>query len=206
MQKFDGFFTRLVHFIEQNRDYVLWVTTSMGQEATETRSLETELYLVDPAKFTAAMGLEPIDWEPRPAMLPQWNVFVRPDKVTAFREGLAKLSINGTPLNYREAKDGFFSLDFGHPNVSEDPGAVNYGGAVMPLIELGLKTVEIEDKSGANAYHIPQGSLLVFDADHPERNQKQRPQISTMELAPTILKNYSVPIPDYMVSPVRIGS
>lgn len=206
MQKFDAFFARLVKFVENNREYVLWVTTSMGQEATEARALETQLYLVEPAKFTAAMGLEPSDWELRPAMLPQWNAFVRAHKTAAFREALGKLQIDGAPLTFREAQGGFFSLDFGQPNLYERNDAIRFDGHPMSAQDLGLKNVEIEDKSGASAYHIPQGSLLVYDADHRDPKQKHRPQVSTKEIAPTILQNYAVQVPPHMVKPVKIGA
>lgn len=208
MQKFDAFFARLVKFVETNREYVLWVTTSMGQEATEAKALETQLYLVDGKKFTAALGLAPEDWEVRPAMLPQWNVFVRPHKVAAFRDALNTVRIDGNPLGFREAQGGFFSLDFGHPNLYEKTGdVVRVAGRSVSPDEVGLKNVEIEDKSNATAYHIPQGSLLVYDADHRDPKQNgRRPQVSTREIAPTILHNYSVATPPYMVKPVKIGA
>jgi hypothetical protein len=205
MQKFDAFFERLAKFVEQNREYVLWVTTSMGQEATEARALETQLYLVDPAKFTAGMGLEPSDWTPRPAMLPQWNVLITPSKVDEFRRSLGRLVIDGKALEFREAQGGFFSLDFGQVNLYDRGDAVQLDGRTRDPQDLGLQNVKIEDKSGASAYHIPQGSLLVYDPDHRDPKQKGRPQVSTKEIAPTILNNYSAPIPDYMAKPVKIG-
>lgn len=206
MEKFDAFFGRLTKFVEENRDYVLWVTTSMGQEATEAKSLETQLYLVDASKFMAVLGLEPADWDRRPAMLPQWNAVLRPHKAAAFRDALAKLTINGAPINFREMTGGFFSLDFGHANLYDRGDIVHYDGKTVSLQAMGLKNVEIEDKSGSTAYHIPQGSLLVYDADRRDPKQGQRPQVSTKDIAPAILKNYSVPIPSYMLKPASIGT
>lgn len=206
MEKFDSFFARLAAFVERNRQYTLWVTTSMGQAATEANALETQLYLTDPAKLTAALGLDPSDWEQRPAMLPQWSVLVRPAKEEQFESALQALTIDGRPVSFRRAAGGFFSVDFGHPNLHHRTDAIQFKGRTMGPDDLGLQHMEIQDKSGTCAYHIPQGTLLVYDADRPNPHQSgHRPQISTVDIAPTILHNYSVPVPQYMAQPVSIG-
>lgn len=205
MQKFDAFLARLVAFVDANRDYVLWLTTSMGQEATMALPLETQLYLVEPSKFTAALGLAPDEWEIRPAMLPQWNALVRPHKAAAFREQLQRLEIAGAPLSFRESTGGFFSLDFGHANLYDQPQQAKLGERMISFADLGLRNTEIEDKSNASAYHIPQGCLLIYDPNNREP-KKTRSQVSTVEIAPTILKNYSVAIPPHMRKPVPLGA
>ena len=160
MQKFDAFFERLVKFVEQNREYVLWVTTSMGQEATEARALETQLYLVDAAKFTLAMGLQPSEWNPRPAMLPQWNALIVPEKVGAFRERLGRLVIDGNPITFREAQGGFFSLDFGQVNLYDRTDAVQLDGRPVDPQDLGLRNTKIEDKSAPARTTFRRGHCL----------------------------------------------
>lgn len=204
MGKVNEFAGRLVEFVDRNADYSLWIATSMGQAATEARALETQLYLVDPVKFTTALGLNSSDWESRPAMLPQWNVVVRPGKLAQFLEGLAKLHIEGEPIGYREAANGFISVDFGHANLHEQTDAIQFDGNVVSPQSLGLQHTEIEDKSSTTAYHIPQGSLFVYDGKEPKH--KGRPQVSTTEIAPTILRNYAVPVPGYMRQPASIGA
>jgi hypothetical protein len=81
------------------------------------------------------------------------------------------------------------------------PQVAMFGGREVPFKDLGLAPVEIEDKAGSNAYHIPNGTLLIYDP----QDLGPKPgftQISTEEIAPTILENYSMPIPSYMRSPV----
>lgn len=205
MGKFDAFLGRLIAFVNAHPAYDLWLATSMGQAATEAQPLETQLYATDVPKLMAALGLEPAEWERRPAMLPQCNVFVRAGKVAHAREQLSSIWIDGGPLSFREAGDGFFSIDFGQKNLYDKPQHATVGGRAVPFADLGLTNVEIEDKSGANAYHIPEGCLLIYDPR--ERSAKDaRPQVSTLEIAPTVLRNFDVPVPDYMRSPVALGT
>lgn len=204
MNKFDGFLTRLLAFADAHPDYTLWVTTSMGQQATQALAIETQLYVTDLKKFMMALGVGETGWEPRPAMLPQCNFFVHPGRVEQARLALGNLVIDGRPVTFREAVSGFFSVDFGHANLYDKPQTALLGGREMTFEEMGLKNVEIEDKSGASAYHIPQGVLLVYDpADRAAK--PSRTQVSTLELAPAILHNYSVPVPPYMRRPAPLG-
>ncbi len=204
MSKFDEFFARLVAFVDRNPGYVLWVATSMGQAATQALPLETQLYVTDLARFTQAVGLGPDDWSRLPAMLPQVNLRVREQKVAEFRATIDTLEIAGNRLSYRETEKGFFSLDFGHPNLPAD-APVSLRGIGVSCGKLGMANVEITDKSGTTAYHIPTGTLVVYDPADRSPKALGRPQISTLELAPTLLRNFGVPVPPYMKPPVSIG-
>ena len=70
-------------------------------------------------------------------------------------------------------------------------------GQLIPLVHSGMENVKIQDRCGATAYHIPQGSLIIY----PKSKILQREvmtTISTTEIAPAILQNFNVSIPDYM--------
>lgn len=205
MRKFDQFFARLAGFVDQNPDYMLWVATSMGQAATTTVPVTTELNVTDLNRFMQAMGMCERDWSPQPAMVPQVNVTIAKDKVNVFREALNSLTVNDTKVIYRDSRHGFFSIEIGQRNLDTDGLRLRLRGRRVSLDELGMTNVDVEDKTGSNAYHIPQGSLLVYDpCDLAPK--AERTQISALELAPTILSNYSVPIPAYMRPPTRIAA
>lgn len=197
MATFDRFLGRLVTFVRQNPDYSLWITTSMGQAATQAMPLETQLYIADLGLFMERMGAAASDWKRVPAMLPQYNVVVTDDARERVRRRLGALEIAGSPLSWREAANGFFSLDLGHKNLHDTPNVIKVGGECVACGDLGLENTEIEDKSGSNAYHIPQGSLLIYDrAGFPSK--QPRSEISTLEIAPAVLRNFGVAIPPYM--------
>ena len=102
-----------------------------------------------------------------------------------FRERLRSLYVDGSPVHFREAENGFFSIDLGQEGFLTKPQVANLEGRNVPFKDLGMTPVEIEDKTHSSAYHIPKGTLLIYDPSTPG----QKPgftQISTTEIAPTI--------------------
>lgn len=202
MCKLDRCFARLAAFVERRPEYALWVATSMGQAATSAQPLETELQLDDMARFTAALGLPSGVWRRQRAMLPQANVRVDSGWAEAFRAALAEVAIQGQPLDVQHRPGNLFILRFGHVNLREAPGCATLRGQPVALAELGLVNLRVEDRAGVTAYHIPQGSLLIYD---PRRAPPHgvRPQVSTLDLAPAILQRFGLAVPAYMRSPAR---
>ena len=76
--------------------------------------------------------------------------------------------------------------------IADEPG---------PLASLGLETVEIEDRSGTTAYHVPEGILAVYDPTRPPPANSTRPEVSVLEVAPTLLQTLGVGPPSYMTRP-----
>jgi hypothetical protein len=113
--------------------------------------------------------------------------------------------IGGHPLAVQRRDGGFFTLDFGQPNLHGRPDAAAVAGEPRSLDSLGLEAVEIEDRSGTTAYHVPEGVLAVYD---PARSAGTggRPEISVLEVAPALLRRFGVEPPDYMVQPTVLGS
>ena len=136
-------------------------------------------------------------------MLPQFNIKVSAEKLPHFRQALQSLLINGHPAKFSESDNGFFSLSFGQANLHLKELALQFEGRAVAVEELGMRNVEIDDKSGTSAYHIPHGCLFVYDPlARPEDHE--RTQISTLDVAPTILRNFSVPVPEYMKHTVSV--
>jgi hypothetical protein len=206
MRATEGMLARLVAFADAHPDYEVWTTSSMGQGATLAQSLETAVYVVDLATFMRRLGVPDGSWEQRPAMLPQTNVAISDELADTFDRALSELKLAGKPLSYRRGDGGFFALDLGHSNLHERPRPVRYLGARHPLADFGMKAVEIEDRSGTTAYHVPEGLLFVYDPRRPARaamsqesiQAAARPQISTLEIAPALLDAFGVPRPAYM--------
>lgn len=204
MGKVDRIFAKLAAFVEHNPEYQLWIATSMGQAATRGRPCDSQLYITDRKKFMAAMGAGPEEWSTRPAMQPQTNVVVIPSKADLFRENLKKLRVDGEPVSFREAENGFFSIDLGQEGfLTKKPQIADFGGRSVPFQDLGMAPVEIEDQTHSSAYHIPNGTLLIYDPSQLGKKPGYT-QISTVEIAPAILNHYSVPIPAYMKNPVPL--
>jgi hypothetical protein len=133
-------------------------------------------------------------------MLPQFNVQIDDANASDFEARLKSLTVNGVAISYVRKGGGFFSVSLGQPNLTDFRIALD-GKQVSPT-SLGIANVEIKDKSGTTAYHIPQGTLLIYDASM--RPSENTVQASTLDIAPYILNNYAVKIPTYMQGSVAL--
>lgn len=197
MKKADEMIGRLLKFVEKNPDYSLWILSSMGQQAVEAREICTDLFVTNGKKFMDNFMLGANAYELRPSMVPQFNVQVHTDKRKDFEEKLATLRINDLGIHCRQKSEGFYSLDIGFPNLDESKIKIELMGQTIPLTHSGLENIRIQDRCGATAYHIPQGSLLIY-APAKGLNGKEVINISTTDIAPAILRNFNVVVPDYM--------
>ena len=198
MDQAETMLARLVAFADAHPEYQVWTASSMGQRATMAQALETAVYLVDLATFMRRLGMPDGCWEPRPAMLPQTNVVVDGALASRFEQELTKVHLVDKPLRYRRTDGGFFAMDLGHANMHTRPTPVRYGGGRHPLAEFGMRAVEIEDRSGTTAYHVPEGILAVYDPRDMAARTADRPRISTLEIAPALLTSCGVTPPSYM--------
>lgn len=204
MDQADAMIGRLAQFCEDRPEYQLWIVSSMGQGATKAQPLETQLYLNDVAAFAAALGL-PRDhgWEIRPAMAPQRNVRIDQQHTESFEAGLRSITIGANPLSYK--RDGeFFSIDFGQPNLHNQPDALQVDGQPQQLADYGLQIVEIEDRSDTTAYHIPEGILSIYDPQVRTVRPLGRPEVSVLQIAPSLLAQFGLTPPDYMQPPTEL--
>ena len=197
MKKADEMIGRLVKFIENNPEYSLWVLSSMGQQAVEAREIYTDLFVTNGKKFMDSFNLGSGNYELKPSMVPQFNVSVHIDKRNEFEEKLATFKINGQAINFRQKGEGFYSLDIGYANLDESTIKIELMGQTIPLNLSGMENVKIQDRCGATAYHIPQGSLLIY-APAKGANGKDVTNISTKDIAPAILNNFNIAVPGYM--------
>jgi hypothetical protein len=208
MHRAERMLARLVAFADAHPEYQIWTASSMGQRATLARSLETSVYLTDLAAFMRRLGMPDGSWQPRPAMLPQTNVTVSETLAARFERQLLNFKLVDKPLRYRRGDDGFFAIDLGHANMHTRPTPVRYEGGRHTLAEFGMEAVEIQDRSGTTAYHVPQGILFIYDpqrfappatsAASAEAAGTRRPQISTLEIAPALLATFGIPAREYM--------
>jgi hypothetical protein len=175
----------------------------MGQRATTARALETAVYLVDVGTFLRRLGMPDGSWRSHPAMLPQANLTVREDLADTFERRLADVRLVDRPLHFRRGDGGFFSLELGHPDLHTRPTPVRYDGGRHSLAAFGMRAVEIEDRSDTTAYHVPEGLLFVYDPQQQSAGSMpaSRPEVSTLEIAPTLLATLGAPRPDYMSKP-----
>jgi len=205
MGKFDDELRRLLKFVDANPEYQLWLATSMGQAATEARPLETQLYVTDRRRFMAALGLDEDQWHEQPAMLPRYCFRVTPERVVPLIDRLSRLRIDGQSVEYKLTDENFVRVKFGQQNMHERGECATLDDRPIAFADLGLDNVRIEDRSSSNAYHVPEGCLMIYDPRDREP-PRQRTTISTIDVAPALLRNFDIRVPDYMNPAATLSS
>jgi len=195
MDKFDDFLTRLVDFVQENPEYQLMVLSSMGQAATSARHVRKYLTITNLPIFLSALGLGSGEWQKLPAMAPDLSIEVSPSRTDHFRDMINNFSIKGERIVVGEHANRF------HFRVYIE----DYSGPPQARIHneeksfdaLGLGFFQNEDEVACTAYHIPEGSMFIYDAAN-EASGHKRGRASTLDIAPSILNHFSIAIPDYM--------
>jgi hypothetical protein len=164
--------------------------------------LYTQVYPADVDRFMRFMGVGSESWTEHPAMLPSINVSVTDPLADGFEQSLQKLKIDGKPLRFSRAPGGFFSLHFGHKNLHATPKIALLRDRTVSFEELGLECRNVEDQTDSTGYHVKSGMLLVYDPAGESQENSHRQQLSTLEIAPALLRNYSLRVPPYM----KLGS
>ncbi|HEY9772489.1 MAG TPA: hypothetical protein V6C81_01635 [Planktothrix sp.] len=202
MDQADNFIGQLMQFVHKNSEYSLWIATSMGQgPAREIPYLDTMLLVSDLNKFMSRLGLLPSDWEQRPAMVPDYCVFVSDEKTEMFRGACSQLYIAGHQLSLHELEDHFFHFAVGHHDLHKTDQTVTLSGQKVPFDEMGLSCVKSQDSIASSGDHIREGMFITYAPAATPATNKERPQMRSTEIAARILQNYDIAIPEYMRQP-----
>jgi hypothetical protein len=204
MDWLDAMLGRLIAFAQRNPDYLVVAASSMGQAASSGRRIDNQLYLREPAKLLEHAGLTPADWSQRPAMDPTVSLLVSVEKAGQLDQYLARLSIDGTPLRVSVRHGTLFDLWLGQSNLEPRPDLITLNGVPIPYADLGFELVAIEDEASSTGYHVPEGSLLVYDPRDGSIQDGQRPIVATTDVAPAMLASFGIEAPDYMSEPGKI--
>lgn len=196
----DRFVDRLVRFADKNPEYLIVMASSMGQCAASGKRVDTQLYLRNPAAFLEKAGIDPDGWERRPAMDPTVSLYVSPDRAESFAAFLQTVSIQGNPTKYEKKEGGFFDLAFGQVNIDPERDKLLIDGHETSYESVGLELTRVEDEAGSTGYHIPEGILLVYDPQD-KKPKTSISTISTTDVAPAIMANFGLDVPEYMEQP-----
>jgi hypothetical protein len=217
MDKLDSIIGRLMKFTQDHPDYVLLVGSSMGQAAIPAEKTFQFLTITDMGRFLAQFGVPANGWDSRPAMVPCQSVVIREEYRKQVIDGISRLQIGDAkfkedkrpvhPMSYEERERGFFQffIQFdGHSGA----GRAEIGDRSVPISEIGLGLMAHEDGVNCTAQHVPEGCLLAYDGDSSHDTKRRRETISTLDVAPSIMRFFGLEPPSYMrgTASVAIGS
>jgi len=201
---------RLMKFASTN-DYMLLVCGSMGQAAHKSEATEGFTTIVDLDQFMTRLGLSQSEWTERYGMVPCVSVTVDPAKADAFEERLRNISFAGRsmtlekrevpPLSYDRAGETFHLFVYFERHTG--PFTAEFFDETATFESLGWGFYAHQDNIDCSARHTPHGLLLVHDPATTVAKEGGRSIISTLDIAPTLLDHFGVPIPKYMHDPDR---
>jgi hypothetical protein len=201
---------RLMKHAERN-DYMLVVCSSIGQAAHKSGVTSGYVTIVDLDQFMTRIGVARSDWTQRHAMVPCFSVVVDPARADEFDKALRSISCDDQPMVFEQREVAPLSYDragetfhlFVCFNKYTGPPTVEIAGVPVPFEELGWGFHEQQDNIDCSARHTPHGLLLVYDSAVRKAEGSYRAEISTLDIAPTLLDYFSAPVPNYMHSPDR---
>lgn len=193
----EKFIGELMAFCRRNPEYLLVVASGMGQAAIDGSMVRTQLVLTNPAPFMRMFGVPDDQWVRHRAMAPQFSCEVSEACRDTFRRNLEAATICGDKAEFTEKEKGYFCIQLGKTNVPDDECTLECAGKQLPFSESGLENLLIDDQVGSTAYHVPNGSMLVFDPQRQGGKRYDKPY-PALDLAPAILRLYGLAIPGYM--------
>ena len=209
LSKFDNMLQRLLSFVETNSEYDIWIASSMGQAATRANTpAKSQLYIENIDLFMSYLGINDTSYKRKPAMAPRIIIQFESDRVA--QEFASKTKdiwipdVSPTTLapgeiatvNVKNLDHNVFMIRV--PVIqNSDNNEITINGVRTSMSKLGMKHVRVADQSGQTAYHIPEGSLMIYsNGNNP--NKGNMATISTLDVAPMLLKNFAIPVPAYM--------
>jgi hypothetical protein len=196
MRVLDGMLGR-VRALADASDYLLLAASSIGQSAVPSTRIAGFTTITDLERFMARMGVARGRWRQKPAMVPCLSVRVDPFLADGFEERLKSLRIGkyrvckaqregSAPFTYDRSGDGFHLF-------------VYFEELDMEAGDLGLGFFRHDEEVACSGRHTPFGALLVYDPRNAASTQ-QRSTISTLQVAPALLRNFGIPVPRYMAA------
>lgn len=186
----------LMEFIDRNPGYQLAVISSMGQAAVrDSRPLFNQVMITDITKFMQYFGISKSDWSPKLAMAPEIVVNFKHSNPEKLLENAKKIRINGSNLdiNFLGSGDVLIVVNIGN---ADDLLVVDGSNNRIEPSSIGIEIVDLQDAAGCNAYHIPEGIFVLYG--HHKNNNPNWERVSTLDIAPSILNNFGLTVPNYM--------
>ena len=208
MDVLDDMLAKLMSFVEQQDDTVLMLCSSLGQAAVDETGTTTGFTTVtDPAKFMEFIGVEEGDYSIANAMVPCISIDLDPSIADMVAEKLQSVEFMGAKLvqNEREIPPLSFDIKNGRSlhlyfyfEGQEPDGELRLGNRSISADEAGVGFFVHEDNVACSAHHIPEGYLAVYDPTL--KGKGATANVSTLDVAPAILKHFGVSPPSYMKS------
>lgn len=173
----------------------LIVASSMGQGAVkEVVPYSKQVLITNIKALFKYLNISEIMWEPRLSMSPRIVVKPLSPNFIELISQLDNIYINGQKITYHFTSTGDIRFEIILVDVEELEVLEN--GVKLNPYELGIEIVNLQDASGAYAYHIPHGILIKYTPNRAY--SKDWRSVSTLDFCPSIIMSFGGDVPNYM--------
>ncbi|MBI3557620.1 MAG: hypothetical protein HY074_15270 [Deltaproteobacteria bacterium] len=170
----DDMLREVMAWCEQNPELVVVWAASMGQDTVHRDSDGLELAVNDSRKLMQICGLEPVQFKPLLAMVPQ--IAVEFTDAAALAQARSRLqactTTSGQPLFRIEGSNLNLSITCINPKrVDIEAGFFNCDGGRVTWEDAGVRVVQT---TPGTAYHIPEGTMAVYRLGHEPNDARTR--------------------------------
>lgn len=194
----DRHLQQLIKFCKTERAKLI-IVSSMGQRAVEdSRPIQSQVLITDASALLAYAGVDHGDWEQKLAMAPRVVIEPKSDEVRDKLRAINHLLVGGKAIEVSFLEGGDVSLKLELYNTSRPEIYDRKSGCNLDFHQLGLSVVELQDESGSYAYHDSQGVITIYDPCRPTKGPESWREVSVLDVAPSLIRAFDIPIPDHM--------
>jgi hypothetical protein len=195
----DGFAERLIAFCRRNSEFRIIVCSSMGQSAT-TAKLRAGIYQIKNLdKLFASFGIERNEYKQVLAMAPDISAHLQTDHAVGRVRTIMPALVKALGGEWDIDDKGMLHAHVAFEDTPETPLAdVMIGNRQYAITDIGFEFVADQDRVAVTAYHTPEGILMTWKPSDTADNNWIRSSVSSLDVAPAILRDHGVPLPDYM--------
>ena len=172
----------------------------MGQGAVhDVEPVSSQIIITNVRKFLTYIGLSPNDYQNKLAMSPRIVITPLNDACEKALERLKHITINGSSVGVHRTTEGDVRLETSP--INQTSIEILDGNTVVSPYDIGIENIDLQDASGAYAYHTPEGILLHYNPLKKCKNNTKSAwrSISALDFAPSLLNKFGVQTPTYMI-------
>jgi hypothetical protein len=188
----------LIKFCDLN-NYELIIASSMGQAAVKNvKPISKQVLITDIQKLLRYIKISDFDWEKRLSMAPRVVIKPKSKDIIKKLKRLSDISINEKKISYFITSSGDIRLDIDLTDINKL--IVKDNNKIISNYDIGVNLVNLQDSSGAYAYHVPEGILVHYQPGKKCKIKTKNiwKKISVLDFAPSLIKSFKGTIPQHM--------
>ena len=154
------FLNELVDFVDKNKEFQLWILSSMGQAAVKDyKPGKSFWHIKNIQEFFSCICGKLLVVEELTQMIPHYSVKSDRETINLISDKLNSLESNAK-FHIRSKTEVTISIYFETYDIEELWFKQKYNNNYLEL--KGIEKIEIDESTGSSAYHVPEGILYRY--------------------------------------------